>query len=81
MVSFPNGLESGPDTIVLKFFKDHFSKLNGNTVFIFFKLLTMLLNSIVEVKTPDLLRPFFVGAKLVDLNKDRRLHPIAINSF
>ena len=61
--------------------KDLTAKLNGQTRLNFLKALTNLLNEILEGKVPFELRPYFFGAKLIALKKqkaDGRRHPIAV---
>ena len=81
IMSFPNGSAAGPDKIVTKIFKDLVCKSNGSAGPKFLKSLTKLINLIGDGKTPEPLRPFFFGAKLIALIKmDGGLKPIAIGN-
>ena len=80
-MSFPNGSAAGPDKTVPQIFKDLVSKSNGSAGLNFLKSLTKLINLIGDGKTPEPLRPFFFGAKLIALIKiDGGLRPIAIGN-
>ena len=81
IISFPNGWAAGPYEIVPQVFKDLVSKSNGKAGLNFLKSLSKLINLFGDCKIPEPLRPFFFGAKLIDLIKiDGGLRPIAIGN-
>ena len=70
-MSFPNGSSAGLDDIAPLILKDLTAKLIGQTGLIFLRALTNLVNVILERKVPFELRPYFFGAKLIELKKAR----------
>ncbi len=69
------------DCITPQIFKDLINKSNGSAGFEFLKSVTRLVGIISEGKIPEIIRPFFFGAKLIALNKkDGGLRPIAVGN-
>ena len=83
LMSFPNGSSAGLDGISPQILKDLTAKSNGQTGLNFLRVLTNLVNVILEGKVPFELRPYFFGVKLIALKKpDEGLRTIAIgNTF
>ena len=83
LMSFPNGSSAGLDGTSPQYLKDLTAKSNGQTGLKLLRVLTNLMNVILEGKVPFELRPYFFGAKLIALKKpDGGIRPIAIgNTF
>ena len=80
-MSFPNGSSAVFDGILPEVLKNLTAKSNGQTELNFLRVLTKLVNVILEEKLPFEHRPYFFGAKLIALKKpDGELCPIAVGS-
>ena len=78
-MSFPNGSSARLDGISPQILKNLTAKLNGQTGLKFFRVLTKLVNVILEGKVLFELRPYFFVAKLIALKKpDGGLRSIAV---
>ena len=79
IVSFPNGSAGGPDGLRPQHLKDLTSPSANEGGSLLLRALTSLVTLILRGKTPEQIRPFFFGAKLVALRKKLGgVRPIAV---
>ena len=69
LMSFPNGFSAGLDGISPQSLKALTAKSNGRTGLNFLRVLTNLVNVVLEGKVAFKLRPYFFGGKLFALKK------------